>query len=94
METTVAGCLVLKEATSEGGHGRDSRPGNVCDLAVLTPHHTADVSLLSVWHFTSNYTHTHTYIERYTLNKERNCDADTFLDHKTPNDGFGILFPY
>lgn len=32
METTVAGCLVLKEATSEGGHGRDSRPGNVCDL--------------------------------------------------------------
>ena len=66
METTVAGCLVLKEATSDGGHGRDSRPGNVCDLAVLTPHHTVDVSLLSVWHFTSKnpyaqrHTHTHT----------------------------------
>lgn len=35
-----------------------------------------------------------THTQRHAFNKERNHDADTFLDHKTPNDGFGILFPY
>lgn len=60
METTVAGCLVLKEATSEGGHGRDSRPGNVCDLAVLTPHHTP----CSVFGISNHKIPTHTHVQR------------------------------
>lgn len=63
----------------------------LCSLPTTRP--MFPCSVFGISHQTT-HTHTHTYIERYTLNKERNCDADTFLDHKTPNDGFGILFPY
>lgn len=50
METTAAGCLVLMEATWQGGHEKDSRPGAVCDPTTLVLRLTFDVSLLDFYH--------------------------------------------
>lgn len=116
METTVAGCLVLMEATWQGGHERDSRPGTVCDLTTLAPCCTfwcfpprllspllkrPRLSLLSRKQLRHMHAHSPAPSElnpgycypfspsKHSFNRQRNHLADSFLDHKTPNDGFG-----
>lgn len=96
METTVAGCLVLKEATSERGHGRDSRPGNVCDLAALTPppHCRCFPAQCLAIYIKKIPTHTHTHTHRGTVLTRREMVMLTLSWMVKQTDGCGIPLPH